>query len=138
METTVTKINHEELSIILEVAAYHNHAIAITIPRSQKMYVKRNREFRSDKWADVILGGGYVYVWDMYADADSLEDKRSERAVTFDEEDHSIAYRLDLENVLAGLSKDAGLACKVIEGDGDAADAYDLVQYMMFDDIIYG
>ena len=138
MEVEVLSLTHEEISNILEIANYGNDNIAIQRPKECNHLVSPKSQFGSDRWADILLGGGYIVVWDLNADADSLSDQLSGRAIAYDLGDRSIGYRLSLGDLLRACAADMKTALDVISGEGDVNDAYNLVQLAIFGEVIYG
>ena len=140
----VSEITHEELVDILSTASYDCSWMCISaeekwgaiIPYEKIAQLKLAKEHRGetycpeDKWADILLNGGTIVAFDFY-DKD-------------DEGDEGKPYLITLETFLGGLESayaecpDSMTEVEKFDGSADYYDANNVVQCIMFGEVVYG
>lgn len=137
-EIKVTEITHDELVNVLSMLCLEND---FAVNCKKKDYAKVPEDNRSgdcyeDKCADVLLNGGKVYVTDIQADGEVYGKLKH----TIDEEDGSVTYQVGLKDFLNGFSNNDALTyIKELENENDDYwTAYNLIQFVIFGELIYG
>lgn len=139
----VTSINHEELVDIFSTATYGSDWLGFTtsteygaiLPTNldeikAEFESKGNTYCREDKWADILLNGGTLVAIDYYDEDENSEEGKE--------------YPITLETFLNGLNK-AYSECpnnihevEKFDGSADYFDANNVMQVILFGELIYG
>lgn len=134
----VTELTHDELVNILSMLFCEND---FSVGCKKKDYAqvpqdKRNGTCIEDKCADVLLNGGKIYVTDVQAE----EQVYGNLPHTIDAEDESVTYEVTLQDFFKGLSNaDATEWVKELADENDDYwTAYNLIQFVLFGELIYG
>ena len=140
----VTDVTHEELVSIFSMLCCEND-FAVNCKKKDWEKIKGSVMSKwpknivycfEDKCADILLNGGKVYVTDIQAE----EQVYGTLPHTIDAEDESVTYEVTLQDFLKGFSNpDAMKYVKdlAIEDD-DYWTAYNLIQFAIFGEQIYG
>ena len=147
METKikVTSLTHDELVDFLSTALYGCENFGVSVAWDSKHLYKKCKEDMGkafcweDGLAEVLLGGGKLDVTDYYAEEDPDTFVVTDTAVSCDE-DGNVLHRIDYKNVLNGFSTPEGYkyAEELFDGDGDFFTAWNLLQIIIFGEVIYG
>ena len=134
----VTEITHDELVSIFSMLCTSSD-FAVNIKKADYAKVpqnKRNGNCFEDKCADILLNGGSVYVTDIQAD----EEVFSKLPHTIDAEDGSVTYKVSLEDFFNGFSNPDAMdnVKDLADENDDYWTAYNLIQYVVFGELIYG
>lgn len=134
----VTELTHDELVNILSMLFCEND---FSVGCKKKDYAqvpedKRNGDCIEDKCADVLLNGGKIYITDVQAE----EQVYGNLPHTIDAEDESVTYEVTLQDFFKGLSNaDATEWVKELADENDDYwTAYNLIQFVLFGELIYG
>lgn len=134
----VTEITHDELVSIFSMLCCENDFAVSYKKRLYDSIPKENTqgECYEDKIADCLLNGKQIAVTDLQAD----EEVYGNLDHTIDAEDGSVTYYVDLQDFLKGFSNaDAMEYVKdLAEENDDYWTAYNLIQFVIFGEIIYG
>lgn len=137
---TIEELTHTDLVSLLSDATYGNYAISVELPTDNKSVALQNeirKEYESradtmcceDLWAQILLRGGFIYIVDNEAE---------------DTKNDSNWHKLYLKYIQVGLNymfkEDMRTAVEVLSFDGhsDMYDAYNVIQYAIFGEVIYG
>lgn len=130
METKirVTSLTHDELVDFLSTALYGCDNFEVEVAQAgpgPELYEECKKKMGDafcweDGLAEVLLGGGCLEVIDLY-DGDEM-------------------YYIDYTNILNGFSTPEGYkyAEELFDGDGDFFTAWNLLQIIIFGEVIYG
>lgn len=134
----VTEITHDELVSVFSMLCCEND-FSVGCKKEDYAQVpkdKRNGECFEDKCADVLLNGGKIYVTDVLAEGQVY----GTLPHTIDAEDESVTYKVTLEDFLKGFSNtDAMEYVKDLADENDDYwTAYNLIQFVLFGELIYG
>lgn len=148
-EIKVTSLTHEELVNLFSTALYGDNTFCIDVPsRFEDLWVG---ECFEDKIANVLLHGGRIKLRDNYsANADDdvevygngtdiIVETKSEELL--DNLCYYAYYSISLDSILAACSTSEGyrLASELfIDEDGDFYTAYNLLQLIVFGEVVYG
>lgn len=129
----VSELSHEELVTFFSDAIYGNHIFSISTNVDEGAVIPTNigeieanfngTYCREDKWADILLNGGTIVV----VDSEAME-----------------GYPIDLNNVFNGFAKayevcpQAMARVETFEGDADLYDSDEVLQCVVFGEVIYG
>lgn len=155
-EVRITEITHDDLVTLLSTATFDSDWLAIR--RKAGTYKGTNlvkKEYcLEDTWAAVLLNGKPVYAYDYYAE--DSEEYYGNLPHDWNSEKGAMRYTLTLEDIRLGLQKclsgdfrNTDTECKtyirscmnhLIDGgyDLDAPEAENLMQVILFGEIIYG
>lgn len=131
------KITREQLVDLLTTATYGSDWLEIKTLKSEKSLDESfdanylNERCREDKWVDRLLCGGRIVCLDWYR-AEDYEDEKPIGIV--------LSLR-DMEDAIERATTDRGIVRECAEwlvGDGDYYTANNLLQYIMFGEVIYG
>lgn len=150
--TKINSLTHEDLSDFLSTALYGSEFLSAdydadfyeSIPEEQ-----RNGNCFEDKLADVLLNDGTIYIYDTYAEGETYGEN-PKRYLTDDGED--AVYPITLKEIINGLEKCANGTYKgqgenkylcecfhnLATDDYDQVDAENLMQIILFNELIYG
>ncbi|MDD6104183.1 MAG: hypothetical protein PUB73_06205 [Bacteroidales bacterium] len=138
MKQKITELSHNDLVNILSTALYgcdylsasYDHDFYNNLNDSQKQ-----GNCFEDALADVLLNGGAITIIDYYAEGD-VNGKKGKLI-----DDDNAEYTLTLQDFLDGCSTREGHRYAVellVEEDGDYYTANNLLQIIMFGEVIYG
>ena len=156
MTYKIDSLSHYDLVNLLSTATYGNGAaIGIDVPEEcMELYVG---ECWEDKLANVLLNGGRIEVIDRYSE-EYQEDyetygeqgknwisTRWQEFETLNKEEQGqwghVVYIIDLNNILYGINQNEHakkLAHDLfVDEDDDLYTAYNLLQFVMFQEIVY-
>ena len=126
------ELTHEELSDIITTAFYDNPNMAVDYEGTPSII----HDCFEDNVAQVLLDGGTILVTEQaQEDGDTYGDLPK-----YVDNDGYITYKVTLENILKGASNQECL--RMIEDieseEGDMFTAWNLMQIIVFGEIIYG
>lgn len=145
-EIKVTQLTKDDLCNIISTATYGDNSFDILVPDEyQKLKTLGGNEDDcwEDKLANVLLNGGKIDIVDMgdeYGDADVRLEPKVHHLEEYNE-CYYPAYRVGLEEFLEGCSTDEGYEYAkelLIDEDGDFFTAYNLIQIIIFGEVVYG
>lgn len=135
MKIQVIELSHSDLVDIFATATYGSEAIDIDYNREEwgALPVKEG-ECSEDAMADMILNGHQLTVTDFYAEGETYRE-----GAKLDKYGNGI-YEIQYSDILNACSTTEGieLAIDLFEGNGDYFTAYNLMQLIVFGEIIYG
>lgn len=129
------KLTREQLVDLLCTATYSSCWLAIKTLKSERhldeIYDEEYLENRclEEKWADRLLNGGHIVCFDYYDE---------------DDDSNPVKYTLslsDIEDKLEKATKDEEVVREYanwIIGDYDYYDCNNLMQYVIFGEVVYG
>lgn len=142
-KTIISDITHEDLVDLFSTATYGSNWLAINLRNPYSEFYEEG-DCREDVWARALLAGSSIEVFDYYAEGEHYGDL----PYTHDEEDGDcVHYTITLEDIEKGIAEalniggyEARCARHLIEqeGDLDLQEAEDLMQVIIFGEIIYG
>lgn len=134
----VTEITHDELVSVFSMLCCESD---FSVGCKKKDYAqvpkdKRNGDCYEDKCADVLLNGGKIYITDIQAEKVVY----GELPHTIDAEDESVTYEVTLGDFLKGFSNAAAMEYvqDLANENDDYWTAYNLIQFVLFGELIYG
>lgn len=149
----VTSLSYDDLVNLFSTACYGNDALSIGIPFPYKALAD-GADCLEGAWANVLLNGGYLDVYDCYDGSntkeESLLNRYGEEGVNWAstsfrtddvEEISCTAYRISLETLMKGMSTNSAIPYMeelFDKEDGDMYTAWNLLQIAIFGEIIYG
>lgn len=154
--TEIKNITHDDLVSLLSAATYGNSNIRIEMLNEHNFSHLFNSDYCiEDMWATVLLNGGALKVVDILGEWNDTKDDVYNEYAYKDDETGCVAYPIILQDIQKGLEKclDERVICycgeesylrtaaiNLIEDNGelDVAQAYDLMQAIMFGEIVYG
>lgn len=133
-EVKIKSLTFEELSDILCTAFYDNPCMSVDRGEGCKPSIYHH--CFEDNLAQILLDGGHIEVTDCNAAKDEHYGKL-EYIVSPDE---FIYYKVTLKDILEGASNPECLRMiqDILSGEGDMYTAYNLIQTIVFGEIIYG
>lgn len=131
------QLSHDDLVNLLSTALYgcsfleadYNHEDYDAVPED-----KREGDCYEDKMADILLNGGHITIVDYYAEGEVYN------TGTLDEDENGV-YEVNLNDIIYGIEKTDGFPYAeelFIKEEGDYYTANNLLQIIMFGDVIYG
>lgn len=129
------KLTKEQLVDLLCTATYSSDWLEIKTLKSERhldeIYDEEYLENRclEEKWADRLLNGGHIFCFDYYDEDDSGKTMR-----------YTIRLE-DIEDKLEKATKDEEVVREYanwISGDYDYYDCNNLMQYVIFGEVVYG
>ncbi len=135
VEVKLKSLAHEELSDILTTAFYGNTEMTMNYDGTPSI----DRLCFEDRAAQVLLDGGTILVTDLESYGDSLEDAYGTLPKYIDEDEY-ITYKVTLKDILERASTPECLRMiqDILFGDGDMYTAWNLMQVIVFGEVIYG
>lgn len=150
-KTEVRGITHDDLVTLLSAATYDNPNLWVEIMNKGR-HSFTTRTCREDAWAEVLLKSDAIKVVDMCSSYDNGE--RYDEYAFKDEDTGCAAYPLILKDIEVGLARclDKEVTChcgeesslrdaaiNLMDGSSefDAVQAYNLLQAILFNEIIY-
>lgn len=117
-------LNKETLVDIFSTATYGSDWLEICRPKKFDSLVKEGSECREEKWADILLGGGYIVAYE------------------YEDEEEPIRHKITLDMMKKGLEvfKDKcpyDYADFITENE-DYCTCSNLVQCVLFGEVVYG
>lgn len=153
MTVQVTSLSYDDLVNLFNTACYGNGAVKISVPHFYRALMD-GADCIEGLWANVLLSGGHIEVYDMHDQSNTREESELNRYGlqgtnwvstsfrTYGHTDISVtAYRISLETLLKGMSNNKALPYieKLLEKEeGDMFTAWNLLQIAIFGEIIYG
>ena len=149
IETKISEITHEDLVNLFSTAFYGSNHFAIDYNNEDydgKPFAKDDDCFE-DKLAKIVLNGGKIIVSDLYAE--DSDEHYGEIEHTWNEEEESMDYTITLKDIENGLAKAASSSEPYFHKcfsnfaendcvDFDLNDADNLMQIIVFGEVIYG
>lgn len=149
MKMKITEINHDDLVELLSTALYGSTWLGCDYRVGDNMEIVKFEESDTcieDRAARCLLQGKYIEFLDRYAEGD--DESYGELEHYWDYDDDCMVYRVTLKDIEEGLSK-------MFEGNGwvhdcvmrfvsyddgwfDHSHAQCIMQYILFNEIIYG
>ena len=109
---------------ILSVATYNSDWLSIRRPKKYDNLVKEESECREEKWADILLGGGYI------------------AAYAYEDEEEPTRYKVTLEMMKKGLdvfqSECPQDYADLITENEDYYTCSNFMQCVIFGEVIFG
>ena len=145
-EIIVTKLTKDDLSNIISTATYGDDSFDILVPDEYKELKTRGgneNDCWEDKLANVLLSGGKIDIVDMedeYDDAGARLEPKVHHLEEYDE-CYYPAYRVGLEDFLEGCSTEEGYGYAkelLVDEEGDFYTASNLIQIIIFGEVVYG
>lgn len=145
-ENKITQLTKDELSSLISTATYGDNTFDILVPkeyRELKTLGGNEDDCWEDELANVLLNGGKIDIIDMedeYDDANARVESKVHHLEEYNGYYHP-AYRVGLEEILEGCSTDEGYEYAkelFLDEDGDFFTAYNLLQIIIFGEVIYG
>lgn len=148
IKTKITNVTHDDLVNLLSTAGYGSYWLGLNYDSMDFLQLEDNEKYDcvEDKMAALLLAGKSVELYDMYAeDADDFYGKLPH---SWDEENQTMDYTVTLKDIVKGIEKalskgeyEARCAMDLIDEESynlDQPEAEDLVQIVLFGEIIYG
>ena len=137
-ELKVTEITHDELVSVFCIGYEEND---FGFAYNKKDYAKipedkRDGDCLEDKVADCLLNGYKIAVTDYHAEGD-VHNENLEHEI---DDDGAVTYYVGLQNFLNGFSNPDAMECvkDLADGNDDYWTAYNLIQFVIFGETIYG
>lgn len=143
MEIKVTSFNHEDLVNILSTALYGCDYLSADYEQTDYEFVpedQREGDCYEDKMADILLNGSPIYVTDYYAEGESMG-KLPFRLDADDPADGPVTYQVYIKDFYKGASTKEGMGYAtelLIKEEGDYYTANNLLQIILFGEVVYG
>lgn len=146
IKVKIEKLTHEDLVNLLSTTLYGSPVFWGRLLDEYKPFENRGEgDCFEDKMANVLLNGGRIAIVDMESEGEIYKNKG---VLAFINESNDAQYHFDLKAVKNGLkraleSKEiylrrAAFNFLVDDGTFDAADAENLMQMIIFGEVIYG
>lgn len=151
-KTAITEITHDDLVNLLSTATYGSSWLSCTIAKGTRQQLEiLPEDCREDVWAKALLAGFPIYLTDHQAEGETYGDNGSLN----DDEEETAVYRIDMDDVKAGLAAamdgdfapndedEVELAARCVQHLRDESSEFDnveaeiLMQIIMFGSIIY-
>lgn len=146
----VTELTHEELVDLFSTAFYGNEYMTATY--NNHIYQKIKEDHPIDQtnhqecWEDIlahmILSGSHIWIIDTEADEAIYGTLPHLTSPDWPEllYEGQVAYKVFYKDILKGCSTEEGykLIQDIISGEGDLYTAWNLMQIIVFGEIIYG
>ena len=134
IEVKIKSLTHEELSDILSTAFYDNPNMSVGPGEGCKPSI--DHHCYEDNLAQILLDGGHIEVTDLEADTDEVYGDL-EHCISPDE---YVFYKVTLKDILekASTPECFRMIQDILSGEGDMITAWNLMQTIVFGEIIYG
>lgn len=134
----IINLTHEDIVDILSMLTCEND-FGLSYKKSDYNSIpkdKRQGVCFEDKLADCLLNGKSIQVIDLQADEEVYGNLKHK----IDAEDGSVIYTVTLSDFIAGLEKPEALEYvrDIIKENGDYWTSYNLIQFVLFGELIYG
>lgn len=135
VEVKLKSLTHEELSDILTTAFYGNPEMEMDYEGTASIV----HDCFEDNAAQVLLDGGTLLVTDLDSHGDSLDEACGDLPRYIDNDEY-ITYKVTLKDILEKASTPECLRMieDILSGEGDMITAWNLMQIIVFGEIIYG
>lgn len=159
-KTTVTdiEISHEDLVTLFSDSLYGDHTFDAWVDEeNEPLKSKGEGDCYEDKLANVLLNGGYICITDNEAEEDECNSDVLPIAGVYTGtsmfgEYRAPYYKIDLERIKQAFKEilaqnttgeySDGLyknyIATYVDEDGDFYDAWNILQYIIFGDVVYG
>lgn len=129
----VTELTHDEIVTIL--ADVHEITLAFRVALNHYDYpdLPKIHTCLEDMAADMLLSGKSIFIYDTH----SRYKKFGKLPAVYDEQMECMKYTVTLQDFLNGCSKAYELTSKLLKGEGDCIDAYNILQMIVFGEEIY-
>ncbi len=118
------ELDKENLVDIFATVTYGSDWLEIKRPKKFNNLVKEESECMEDKWADILLGGGYI------------------AAFVHDDDEKPKRYEISLEDMKKGLQKFIEECphdyADLVSEDGDYITSSNLMQCVIFEEVVFG
>lgn len=147
-ETKITDITHEDLVDLFSTATYGSNYLSLRFITENDYYgteLEDSNDCWEDKFAKLLIAGGCIEVLDYFAE--DKDDFHGDLSHSPSWDGQCMSYTINLTDIQNGLQKaldkghyEARCARHLIEqeGDLDLQEAEDLMQVIIFGEIIYG
>lgn len=156
-KTTITEINHDDIVNLLSTGIYGSEIFMLDYNSRtyEKLENKGNEECLEDKCATLLLNGKSITISDRYSEDES--DFYGVLSHKWDKEYEVMDYKVTLDNIISGLQRcldgtfkindgcdeEVGYIRKCMsdlmnDGDLDLYEAQNILQVIVFGQIIYG
>lgn len=155
INATITSITHEDLVSLLSTATYGSSWLSVWYGKNYYIdHFYDDKDCVEDRWVKMLLNGQTITLLDNYAENE--EDCHGGNCHAYwDEEDELMCYTISLEDVKKGLENiiNGRVHCDEDEtawlrqcllnlisnnGDLDLGQAENIMQVIMFNEVIYG
>ncbi len=139
MKAQITEVTHEQLVDLFSTGLSGCEFLGADYDRNFYDAIpddKREGDCFEDHLADVILNGGKITLIDYEAEGEVYS-----KAGKLDDDGETVNYSIGLQEILEGCSTEEGLSCAVelwLDGEGDYYTANNLLQVIMFGEVVYG
>lgn len=144
IKTTVLELTHDDLVELFSTALYGSEWLGTIYDSIEynSLPDKNDNDCLEDKLARLLLAGKTIEICDYYAE-DSA-DRYGALDARWDDERECMCYNVSLNDILNGLNNAANTKAfyRYVHSDEDGQfdniDAEELVQYILFEEGIYG
>lgn len=118
------ELNKENLVDIFSTATYGSDWFEIKRPKKFNNLVKEDSECREEKWADILLGGGFI------------------TAFVYEDDGPHARYEITMEDMEKGFQKFTEECpqdyADLANGNGDYYTSSNLIQVVLFGEVVFG
>lgn len=134
----ITELNHEDIVNILSMLTCEND-FGLSYKKTHYDSIpkdKRQGVCFEDKLADCLLNGKSIQVIDLQADEEVYGNLKHK----IDADDGSVIYTVTLEDFIRGLEipEAAKYVQDIVDEKDDYWTSYNLIQFILFGELIYG
>lgn len=141
-KTIVTELDHSDLVELFSTAFYNSRIFGGNYNK-EDLRIKDKNDCFEDNLAYVLLDGKSIQVRDFYAEDEA--DYYGDLPHEWDADDEFMSYTVTLKDIEKGIAKaldeQKNFAWEFVKydyGRFDAEDAENLMQYILFGELIYG
>jgi len=141
-KTIVTELDHSDLVELFSTAFYNSRIFGGNY-NNEDLRIKDENDCFEDNLAYVLLDGKSIQVRDFYAEEES--DYYGDLPHEWDDDDEFMSYTVNIKDIENGIAKaldeQKNFAWNFVKydyGNFDAEDAENLMQYILFGELIYG
>lgn len=146
IKSVVTDLSHDELVNLFSTATYGNNWLSAYYDKDKYNGLFAVNECFEDKLASILLKGGTIEFIDGNAEDENDKYGNVNKAAYWDNENDCMCYPVTLQDITDGLGRasesDYGRKClnefADENGDFDICIAENLVQYIIFGELVYG
>ena len=156
-KTTITEITHDDIVNLLSTGLYGSQFLGVDYSIEDYRKIPNPDEYNciEDKCAKLLLNGESIVIYDMYAEDE--EDFHGKLYHSWDSDNETMDYTITLSDIEKGLQKcldgtfkindgcdeEVGYIKKCMsdlmnDGDLDLYEAQNILQIIVFGQIIYG
>jgi hypothetical protein len=143
-KTTITEIKHEELVNMFSLMLYGNCNFIVDNTDFRKEYIKVTDACIEEKMASILLNGGEVLIGDTNSEGE--DEHYGNLRYIF--KDGIVYYRVTLQDIKEGLARcadskdkyiqEAALSIMRDDGEADGWDGDNILQTILYGEVIYG